>query len=336
MKCHLRITTMLLLLTLQAVAQEQFGPSPSPSGSNTNVQNNLFDGTATISIPFFSKQVDGVPISINAVYNTKGIKVDQMASSIGLGWELFTGGSIVRIQHDLPDEEYLPRAYCINPVFLTQALEMPTGSWVDKTGYNIPDAIKDKELDEFVVTLPTGAVKFLIDRSGNVMTIPKTNIQIRRILGSTPITTSQLSIPTNVYNLMPTLKFEIKDQSGNIFTFSPGDYESIPFSEYYPNHSYYNNCNSVPLNIKRVNKWVLENIQTYEGKFIYFYYNTVSLTDVFINNKVNILHYNVPNPAPNGALINLTEKIEPAKYTGYVSTVQRIEFSDGVKVIFSI
>src|SRR6185437_12905056 len=57
-------------------------------GGANIIHNNLFTGTADITIPFFSYADKGISLDVNAGYNTSGIKVDDIASDIGLGWEL--------------------------------------------------------------------------------------------------------------------------------------------------------------------------------------------------------------------------------------------------------
>lgn len=67
----------------------------------------LFTGALNLNIPLInykSKNLE-VPISLN--YNSNGIKVDQTASIVGLGWNLNAGGVISRIVRDKDDQENL-------------------------------------------------------------------------------------------------------------------------------------------------------------------------------------------------------------------------------------
>ncbi|WEK18862.1 MAG: hypothetical protein P0Y49_18975 [Candidatus Pedobacter colombiensis] len=60
-------------------------------------------GIPGISIPFFNITQNGytLPVSIN--YNASGIKVDESASRIGLGWTLNAGGVVSRAVKGIPD-----------------------------------------------------------------------------------------------------------------------------------------------------------------------------------------------------------------------------------------
>ncbi|MBD0833797.1 RHS repeat domain-containing protein [Aestuariibaculum sediminum] len=68
---------------------------------NTNV--NLYTGSPDIKIPIYS--IEGkefnLPISLN--YDASGIKVNQIATQVGLAWSLQAGGMISRITNGKPD-----------------------------------------------------------------------------------------------------------------------------------------------------------------------------------------------------------------------------------------
>jgi hypothetical protein len=51
-------------------------------------------------------QAKGLTIPVSISYNTGGIRVSQIASDIGIGWNLNAGGSITRSMRGLPDDVY--------------------------------------------------------------------------------------------------------------------------------------------------------------------------------------------------------------------------------------
>lgn len=74
----------------------------------TQSQVNLTTGSATFSLPMFSWQDD--KSRLNAVvalnYNSgNGLKVDDVASNVGQGWNLLAGGVITRMQVGEPDDQ---------------------------------------------------------------------------------------------------------------------------------------------------------------------------------------------------------------------------------------
>tara|TARA_R110002124_G_scaffold17532_3_gene73521 strand:- start:405915 stop:408668 length:2754 start_codon:yes stop_codon:yes gene_type:complete len=70
-----------------------------------NTPINLAVGKAQINIPIFSLEVDGVTVPISISYDPSGIKVDDLASCVGLKWSLNAGGGIFRNVRNIPDED---------------------------------------------------------------------------------------------------------------------------------------------------------------------------------------------------------------------------------------
>jgi hypothetical protein len=64
----------------------------------------LYTGTNYVSIPIWTCTTKGFSLPITLNYNASGIKVDQMASWVGLGWELNAGGMISREVKGFPDD----------------------------------------------------------------------------------------------------------------------------------------------------------------------------------------------------------------------------------------
>jgi len=71
-------------------------------------QVNLQNGSPQVSYPLFSISDPNNRLSAGVVLNYtggNGIKVDDMGSSVGTGWDLSTGPSVTRIQHGEPDDQ---------------------------------------------------------------------------------------------------------------------------------------------------------------------------------------------------------------------------------------
>ncbi|MHC0446367.1 RHS repeat domain-containing protein [Flavobacterium sp. 3-218] len=66
----------------------------------------LYTGQPSIDIPIYTINLDGMEIPISISYNTGGIKVEEDATSVGLGWSLNIGGQITRNNHGAADERY--------------------------------------------------------------------------------------------------------------------------------------------------------------------------------------------------------------------------------------
>lgn len=66
---------------------------------------NLYTGKTDANIPIFEITSGNINVPISLNYDSSGIKTDDHASSVGLGWVLNAGGNIIRIINDIPDNE---------------------------------------------------------------------------------------------------------------------------------------------------------------------------------------------------------------------------------------
>ncbi|WP_271784919.1 PKD domain-containing protein [Aquimarina algiphila] len=57
---------------------------------------NEYIGRADISIPLWEIELDGLKLPISVSYNSSGVKVNTVASNVGLNWSLNTGGVITK------------------------------------------------------------------------------------------------------------------------------------------------------------------------------------------------------------------------------------------------
>lgn len=62
-----------------------------------------YTGRANIEIPFYSIDLGGIKIPIGLSYNTSGVKLNDVASSVGLNWSLNAGGMISKMVRGIDD-----------------------------------------------------------------------------------------------------------------------------------------------------------------------------------------------------------------------------------------
>src|ERR1700753_1773192 len=116
---RLMAALILLLLNLAATAQPGNGALALPSANNTflgktptgaDIGLDRYTGTAQVSIPVcnLSAKASSIPISLNYL-DGRGVRVQEYATQVGLGWQLNAGGSISRVVRGFPDEE--PNGY---------------------------------------------------------------------------------------------------------------------------------------------------------------------------------------------------------------------------------
>lgn len=103
------ITTFLLLILfpLSSIAQESMGIPPSPTVASLvtvkkNAVNNL--GKYVHDIPIWNINLKNHVFPVGLTYSSSGIKVEEIPSYVGTGWNLSAGGVITRSVIDLPDD----------------------------------------------------------------------------------------------------------------------------------------------------------------------------------------------------------------------------------------
>ncbi|MEW7279663.1 hypothetical protein ABW636_13800 [Aquimarina sp. 2201CG1-2-11] len=61
-------------------------------------------GTPNVTVPIYTIQGKELSVPISLSYDASGVKVDQIATSYGLGWNLNYGGAVTRLVRDFPDD----------------------------------------------------------------------------------------------------------------------------------------------------------------------------------------------------------------------------------------
>ncbi|HTH55436.1 MAG TPA: RHS repeat domain-containing protein [Cyclobacteriaceae bacterium] len=83
-------------------------PSPTAAslGKYSDIPVSYHTGVPSISIPIYTVTEGSLQLPISLSYHAGGIRVDETASSIGLGWSLNAGGMISRTVNGGPDEGF--------------------------------------------------------------------------------------------------------------------------------------------------------------------------------------------------------------------------------------
>lgn len=68
---------------------------------------NLYTGRINLVLPLYEINTGNIQVPISISYNSGGIKVEDVASCVGLGWNLNAGGSIAREIKDVKDSKFI-------------------------------------------------------------------------------------------------------------------------------------------------------------------------------------------------------------------------------------
>jgi hypothetical protein len=134
-------TALLLAFITHIINAQDYNMQRVSNKSNVEVNSavsngisvDMFKGTLNCNIPLY--EIKGremnFPISLN--YTANGIKVNQVASNVGLGWNLNAGGGITRIINAAPDNRSVIYS---NPNFPCQNLFSEASSQIHLIGLN--------------------------------------------------------------------------------------------------------------------------------------------------------------------------------------------------------
>lgn len=207
-------------------------------------QVNLQTGSATFSLPIFNWQDDKSRLNtiIALSYNSgNGLKVSDLPSNVGQGWNLVGGGVIVRMQVGEPDDQWAKTGnewditkyppgilYATEPAYkgCPNALtKYPIYGWKNQVYKQHNVIAEDKELDYFSFQLNGKAGMFVVD---------PTNIGNCKMLGDSKmkITFQQDAGLINQGIRTRITSFSVQDVDGLIYKFSKHGLTKILKSEF--------------------------------------------------------------------------------------------------------
>lgn len=184
-----------------------------------------FTGTTPISLPLYTLSTGDLQLPVTLNYNNGGIRVEEIASWVGLGWNLDPGGQITRAMRGVPDEDASH-----NGLITSTSLPKPStfpGSNFAVNAYYVVSSNLDEEPDIYFFNFLGNSGKFYFDEGGNPHMISQQPLKIQKT-----ITSNQIS------------QFIITDAKGTQYIF--GDTYVEPSSYSYTSQSSYSNVPTLP------------------------------------------------------------------------------------------
>lgn len=344
-------TLSIILILLSAV--ESFSQTPNESeintdyvgsmsdpymkpslanSSNTNLgsiyQPNLFNGSANIIIPFYKYPTECGDLGVTINYNTQGIKVDEVASPVGLHWQLNAGGGIIRIIKDAPDElnNYRPASL---PNDSPSDSIYVKGKWASILGSNTPAettpsleesrrSYYDSEFDDFIVSVGTLHFTFNIGTGRFVFTNPERRIKIDLLVNGTQVTTLPY---TYTDGTVLNLGFHITDENGTQYWFEK---DFVDNWDYWDGKNYF----SEPLiEASYIKTWRIKKIMFSNGQTINYSYEDVDILYVPTTNFTSLEEGSYPPIIRgNGSFLSATPQS--------MSRIKTIAYPNGNNVDF--
>lgn len=149
-------------------------PSPDATalGKFGNMPVSLYTGTPSVSVPLYTLRGRELSVPISLDYHASGIKVEEVASNVGLGWALNAGGQIVqtiRGGNDRQSSRYQGGSIVCSdfPTPGSNAVVLSVSQH-----QKLVSGEKDAEPDLFSLSLPGGrSIRFFFDGNSNTRTL---------------------------------------------------------------------------------------------------------------------------------------------------------------------
>lgn len=144
-----------------------------------------YTGRADISIPIYTIKSGGISVPISLSYNSSGVKIDDIPSSVGSNWSLNAGGAISKIVRGIEDVGY-------NVWHTTESdymqIDFTVTGWLFNNFYHkseflsgmlgsggavtkIHNIHSDSQPDLFLISAPGLNTKYTHDVDGNIIEI---------------------------------------------------------------------------------------------------------------------------------------------------------------------
>ena len=148
-------------------------PNEASFGKYGGIDVNLSSGAVAKSINLLSFSDKGLSVPVSLSYVSNGIKVNEYASRVGLGWSFQAGGSISRVIYGLDDLVY-------DRVFPTVNYLPTENNDPGLTNYMIRSLENqwDTQPDMFSFNFNGFSGRFVFDSDGNIIPVPASNFKI--------------------------------------------------------------------------------------------------------------------------------------------------------------
>jgi len=209
-------------ITLTPTFENVIPASPNASAitKSGNIPISQSTGIPQVGIPVYTWSGGnfGINMTISLDYHAGGIKVDEMASNVGLGWSLNAGGVVSRtvrgVYDELPGDGFLYRSM---PSSNTEGNGTVNTPHPDRLFYRMNSGLIDTQNDIFNFSFNGRSGSFVLGRNNDILLLDQSRLKIEKFI-------------TQVNNKPVISKFVITDEMGYQYLFE--DYEITNTGKY--------------------------------------------------------------------------------------------------------
>ena len=231
-------------------------PSPNAAslGKYGEVPVSLYTGIPNISVPIYEAKSGSLTVPISLSYNAGGIRVEEIASWVGLGWSLNAGGVVTRTVRGAADGLYNPYKTTIDYLFNSSTTPTERESMFGA----VLSGLADTEPDIFHFNFAGGSGKFFIGEDGvTCHIVPRQMLDIKFAKEGRDI-----------------VRWIIKDQNGIQYTFGTNADRTKSAIEYNETNSVSLPSTNVSTAEKLASSWFLIEIKSPANDIITFDYTS--------------------------------------------------------------
>jgi len=160
-------------LNIEGFVPNLIPPSPNAYalGKYGQIPIGLYTGLVNFDLPLYTYKTNHLTVPISLQYSSNGIKVDQVESNVGLGWNLNAGGVITKFVRNRSDDLQA----CMYPAQeIFNVNNQAAIDFFDSVGNWNGDA----EPDLFMFNFMGHSGEFVFDKDHNVVIMPLQDIKI--------------------------------------------------------------------------------------------------------------------------------------------------------------
>lgn len=306
---------------VQMSIEKVIPPSPDAAllASFADTKVSEYTGVPNINVPIYTIKSGDLILPISLSYNSSGIRVEQEASWVGLGWVLNTGGVITRQVRGHDDfngyvtSSPLPASTSENLVDWDNITEAQV-TWYE----DVAKGLFDAEPDIFYYNFNGYTGKLMFEK------------QTGNILNATPFDQSDIKF---LYN-RTIKKWEVTDGAGVKYFFGTKEF-TITYSCINETYFPFNSCTSNPSS-QVITAWYLDKIETPSGFCATFVYNTTYGFPSTLRTQVqrDEINYCASPNSLVGPSVTFPSYLEKGRHTASMQEIQfvylkEIKFNEG-------
>ena len=184
-------------------------PNAASLGKYVETPVNLFTGQVGASIPLYTVQTGDISIPISLTYNNTGLKVDEIPSWVGLGWDLNISGVIIQQTRGLPDDHDYGMMHAQLEYVNARVFENRTGP--ERANYLLKTKKRraDFQHDVFAYNFLGRTGSFYINDQGECIELSKNGFRLSKVVGTSGKISSFTIIDESGFNY----QFNIREES---------------------------------------------------------------------------------------------------------------------------